>query len=91
MSLNAFRTGRRIRVSGTEFLILRKLPNSRWQLQNTATGEWCVFAEDDLLDRYTLWWTPFIGQKKTPSLDRAAALKMKESQCLKFARVTHPV
>ena len=38
-----------------------------------------------------LWWTPFFGQKKVPSLDRAAALKMKESQCLKFARVTHPV
>ena len=37
----------------------------------------------------SLWWTPFFGQKKTPSLDRAAALKMKESQCLKFARVTH--
>jgi hypothetical protein len=35
-------------------------------------------------------WTPFFGQKKTPFLDRAAALKMKESQCLEFARVTHP-
>src|ERR1700688_3406507 len=31
-----------------------------------------------------VWWTPFFGQKKAPSLDRAAALKMKESQCLKF-------
>ena len=40
---------------------------------------------------YAVWWTPFFGQKKIPSLDRAAALKMKESQCLKFARVTHPV
>jgi len=37
-----------------------------------------------------VWWTPFFGQKKTPSLDRAAALKMKESQCLKFAKVTRP-
>jgi hypothetical protein len=35
-------------------------------------------------------WTPFSGQKKTPSLDRAAALKIEESQCLKYARVTHP-
>ena len=42
------------------------------------------------LDSTLLWWTPFFGQKKTSSLDRAAALKMKESQCLKFARVTHP-
>ena len=33
--------------------------------------------------------TPFFGQKRTPFLDRAAALKMKESQCQKFARVTH--
>ena len=39
---------------------------------------------------YVLWWTPFFGQKRPPSLDRGAALKMKESQCLKYARVIHP-
>jgi hypothetical protein len=33
-----------------------------------------------------LWWTPFFGQKRPPSLDRAAALKMKECQCIEFAR-----
>jgi hypothetical protein len=37
-----------------------------------------------------MWWTPFFGQKRPPSLDRAAALKMKESQCQKYARVTRP-
>ena len=26
---------------------------TRWQLENTATGEWCMFAEDDLLDQFT--------------------------------------
>ena len=24
----------------------------QWQLQNTATGEWCTFDEDDLLDQF---------------------------------------
>jgi hypothetical protein len=34
---------------------------------------------------------PIFWTKKDPFLrDRAAALKMKESQCLKFVRVTHP-
>ena len=37
-----------------------------------------------------LWWTPILGQKRGPSLDRVAALKIEESQCLKPARVTHP-
>ena len=37
-----------------------------------------------------MWWTPFFGQKNDPFLDRAAALKMKESQCPQYAKVTHP-
>ena len=40
--------------------------------------------------RRSLYGGPIFGTNKTPSLDRAAALKMKESQCLKYARVTHP-
>jgi hypothetical protein len=72
MSLNTFRTGQRIRVSRTEFLILRKLPNSRWQLQNTATGEWCAFAEDDLLDRYTRSELSFIVEPGTDGPPGAA-------------------
>jgi AcrR family transcriptional regulator len=47
------------------------------------------FHHFDSKETLAVWWTPFFGQKETPSLDRAAALKMKESQCLKFARVTH--
>ena len=52
MSLNAFRKGQHIKIETTSYLILQKLSNRRWQLQNTATGEWCAFAEDDLLDRF---------------------------------------
>jgi putative transposase len=62
MSLNALRKGQHVQIGATEFLVLQKIPNCRWQLQNTATGEWCAFAEDDLLDRFarndlsfTLW------------------------------------
>src|ERR1700674_4192747 len=76
MSLNAFRTGRRIRVSRTEFLILRKLPDGRWQLQNTATGEWRAFAEDDLLDRYTRSALSFIVEPGPDSPPGAAAAKL---------------
>ena len=52
MSLNTFRKGQHIKIETTSYLILQKLSNRRWQLQNTATGEWCAFAEDDLLDRF---------------------------------------
>ena len=52
MSLNTLRKGQHIRLGAAKFLILQKLPNCWWQLQNTATGEWCAFAEDDLLDRF---------------------------------------
>ena len=52
MSLNTFRKGQHIKIETASYLILQKLSNRRWQLQNTATGEWCAFAEDDLLDRF---------------------------------------
>jgi len=52
MSLNSLRKGQRIRIGESEFLILQRLPESRWQLQNSITGEWCVFPEDDLLHRF---------------------------------------
>jgi hypothetical protein len=35
-----------------EFVILQRLPEAQWQLQNTATGEWCTFPEADLLDLF---------------------------------------
>ena len=52
MSLCAFRKGHRVRIGVSEFLILQRLPDRNWQLQNTATGEWCTYAEHYLLDRF---------------------------------------
>lgn len=52
MPLFAFRKGQCVKIGSGEFLILQRLPESRWQLQNTATGEWCTFMEHDLLDRF---------------------------------------
>jgi putative transposase len=52
MSLCAFRKGHRVRIGAGEFLILQRLPDRTWQLQNTATGELCSSTEHDLLDRF---------------------------------------
>ena len=53
MSLNALRQGSHVKIGPTRFLILQKLSGNAWQLQNTATGEWCKFTEDELLDRFS--------------------------------------
>lgn len=53
MSLNALRQGSHIKIGPARFLILQKLSDNNWQLQNTATGEWCKLSEDELLDRFT--------------------------------------
>jgi len=47
MSLNALRRGARVRIGPARFLILKKLDANSWQLENTATGEWCRFSEED--------------------------------------------
>ncbi len=52
MSLNMLRRGAHVRIGSARFLILKKLDGTSWQLENTATGEWCRFAEEDLLDRF---------------------------------------
>lgn len=67
MSLNRLRKGQRLKVRAGEFLILQKLPDGRWQLQNCATGEWCALAEDDLLDGFVQGEVRFIvdGQGST--------------------------
>ncbi len=52
MSLHALRKGHHVRIGPSEFVILQPLTECRWQLQNIATGEWCTFNEDDLLDRF---------------------------------------
>ena len=52
MSLHALRMGHRVRIGPSEFVISKRLTECSWQLQNLATGEWCTFQEDDLLDRF---------------------------------------
>jgi putative transposase len=76
MSLNAFRAGRRIRIGKREFLILRKLPDRRWQLQNTETGEWCAPGEDDLLDQFATGELSFSAETATGVSAGVAAAKL---------------
>jgi len=52
MSLNALRKGTSVLIGSARFVILKKLDLDRWQLENAATGEWSVFTEHDLLDRF---------------------------------------
>ena len=52
MSLHALRMGHHVRMGPSEFVISQRLTERSWQLQNLATGEWCTFQEDDLLDRF---------------------------------------
>jgi len=52
MALFSFRKGQWVKIGSSEFLLLQRLPEGRWQLQNAATGEWCAFTERDLLDRF---------------------------------------
>jgi len=53
MPLNGLRPGCCLRIGATKFVIRQKLNADQWQLQNAITGEWCTFAEQDLLDRFT--------------------------------------
>jgi hypothetical protein len=78
MSLNMLRRGAHVRIGPARYLILKKLDGTSWQLENTATGEWCRFAEEDLLDRFTRHELMFDGSienrqadKGTPHLDRS--------------------
>lgn len=52
MSLLSFRKGQCVKIGANEFVILQRLPENHWQLQDATTGEWCKVREDDLLDRY---------------------------------------
>lgn len=60
MSLNMLRKGQRLKVGASEFLILQKLPDTRWQLQNCTTGEWSAFSEFDLLEGFAQGNVSFI-------------------------------
>jgi putative transposase len=52
MSLHALRAGHQVKIGPTVFLIVQRLPEGRWQLQNTVTGEWSTLDESDLLDQF---------------------------------------
>jgi putative transposase len=52
MSPHALRIGHRVKIGTAVFVITQRLPEGAWQLQNTATGEWHRFAENDLLDQF---------------------------------------
>jgi len=67
MSLNALRKGQRVNVGATQFRILQKLADRNWQLQNAVTGEWCVYTEDDLLDRFARKELSFIPEVREDS------------------------
>jgi putative transposase len=53
MSLNTLCKGTSVLIGSARFLLLKKLDPDRWQVENTATGEWSVFTEHDLLDLFT--------------------------------------
>ncbi len=76
MSLNALRKGQRIKVGASEFLILQRLPDSRWQLQNSATGEWSTFTEEDLLDRFARGEMSFIARAEICSTTGGLAARL---------------
>ena len=66
MSLHALRKGHHVRIGPSEFVILQPLTECRWQLQNIATGEWCTFNEDDLLDRFAKNELSFVTRVEGP-------------------------
>lgn len=52
MPLCALRPGHNVKIGPTVFLVVQRLPEDRWQLQNTITGEWRTFEESELLDHF---------------------------------------
>jgi len=98
MSLNVLRPGSHVKIGPTRFLILKKLGDNNWQLQNSATGEWCRFAEDELLDRFTRnelvfdrnTEDPHSGNRRGPSpLDRGLSTYPLELVVIAQSRVQY--
>ena len=85
MARFAFRAGQYLRIGPDEFLILRRLPESRWQVQNAATGEWCTFTEFDLLDLFATGKLSFV-----PKADAACPTACKLAEKLKRDISTYP-
>jgi hypothetical protein len=67
MSLHGLRRGNRIKIGASEFLIMQRLPEDRWQLPDSITGEWCTFDGSDLLDRFTQNELSFVVKLDGPS------------------------
>lgn len=53
MPLFTIRLGQHLRIDADTFIILRRLTEGMWQLQNDLTGELRAFSERDLLNRFT--------------------------------------
>jgi putative transposase len=53
MSLSALRQGSHVQIGPTRFVMLHKVSDNSWQLQNTTTGEWCTYTEDELLEQFS--------------------------------------
>jgi len=72
MSLHALRKGHYVRIGPSEFVISQRLSERGWQLQNIATGEWCTFNEDELLDQFAKNELSFVAGVERPrsSTDR---------------------
>jgi hypothetical protein len=49
----ALRPGQTVKIGPVSFLILQKLTCGSWRARNNESGEWCTFAEEDLLERFT--------------------------------------
>jgi len=62
MSHFAFRRGQSVRIGPNEFQFLRRLPEAKWQLENTATGEWCTLTKSELLDLFATGELSFISK-----------------------------
>ncbi len=83
MSLHALRAGHHVKIGPTVFLIVQRLPEGRWQLQNTVTGEWCTLDERDLLDQFSRNELSFVVTVKE-SVRSASRLSEKLARDLSF-------
>jgi len=76
MPLSGLRPGCGLRIGTAKFCVRKKVGEGQWQLENVDTGEWCTFAEQDLLDRFTRHELTFEGNsdcQQASVIDKAAA------------------
>lgn len=69
MSRNALRRGQRLKVGASVVLIVQRLPDRRWQMQNCVTGEWSALSEEDLLDGFAQGEVSFMVDAQSPASD----------------------